>query len=105
MMPDHSFSSPPDEDDMVAAGLGGAGAVPEREGPPSLGACPFSVIAAEPLPACSPLLKSAFSGVAGLLCAWLCFKRLNFGDTAAAWITGDCGFEWIGFSNSLASCN
>lgn len=105
MTPDHSFSSPPDEDDAVAAGRGGAGALPERDGPLSLGACPFSAIAAEPLPACSPLLKSVFSGVAGLLCAWLCFKRLNFGDTAAAWITGDWGFEWIGFSNSLASCN
>ena len=93
------------QDGPVSGGRGGTGAVPESDGPLSLGACPFSVITAEPLLACSPLVKSVFSGVVGLLCAWLCFKRLNFGDPAAAWITGDCGFEWIGFSNSLASCS
>jgi hypothetical protein len=67
---------------------------------------PFSELAFPgPLLACSPLGKSVLSGVVGLLCAWLCFKRLNFGDPAVAWITGDWGFDWIGFSNSLVSCN
>lgn len=49
--------------------------VPDSDGPLSLGASPFSELTfPEALLACSPLVKSVFSGVVGLLCAWLCFK-------------------------------
>lgn len=82
------------------------GGIPDSERPLSRSTSPFSELTfPEPLLACSPLVKSVFSGVVGLLCAWFCFRRLNFGDPAAAWITGDWGFDRTGFSNSLASCN
>lgn len=107
MTPDKSFTASQIQEGPLSLLNGDSTwVVPESDGPLSLSASPFSTLTfPEPLLACSPLVNSVFSGVVGLLCAWLCFKRLNFGDTAAAWITGDWGFEWTGFSNSLDSCN
>lgn len=104
-MPPHSFTVP-DIDSLLQLEKDSTRGVPDSDEPRSLGASPFSEITFPgPLLACSPLVKSVFSGVVGLLCAWLCFRRLNFGDPSAAWVTGDWGFDWTGFSNSLASCN
>lgn len=81
-------------------------AEPESDELLSRWASPFSELTfPKPLLTWSPLDNSVFSGVVGLLWVWLCFNRLNLGDPAVAWITGDWGLDWIGFSSSLASCN
>lgn len=97
MTPDSSFTGPLDARRPSHWGTGKTGAVPESDGLSGGVSALCDHRGPTPGMLCH-WLDLSFQEL--LVCSWCLalLQTIELWDTAAAWITGDCGFEWIGFS-------